>query len=103
MKCWYAISSVGRRTWAAAWYCLGRGCGSSCLAAEHCYIAASPEELEHEVVAAEPEFIIMVAGLEKGPHLPEVSEPQESSVGLEAKGVKKIFGHSEQGENRCSS
>ena len=54
---------------------------------------ASLEELGHEVVAAE---------LEKGPHLPEVSEPQEPPVGLEAEGVKKIFGHFEQGENRCS-
>ena len=64
---------------------------------------ASPEELEHKVAAAEPEFTIAVAGLEKGPHFSEVSEPQEPPVGLEAKGVEKIFGHLEQGENRCSS
>ena len=75
----------------------------SCLAAKHCYTVASSEELEHEVVAAEPEFAIMAAGLERGPHLPEVSEPQELSVGLGAEGVEKTFGHSEQGENRCSS
>ena len=54
-----------------------------------------PEELEHEVAAAEPEFEIMVVRLEKGPHLPEVSKPQEPSIGLEAVGVEKIFGHSE--------
>ena len=72
------------------------------MAAEHCYTVASPEELEHEVVAAEPKFVIVAAGLEKGLHLPEVSEPQELA-GLGAMGVEKIFGHSEQGENRCSS
>ena len=59
--------------------------------------------LGHEVAAAEPEFVIVAAGLEKGPHLPEVSEPQEPLVGLEAVGVEKTFGHPEQGENRCSS
>ena len=75
---------------------------SSLAAAEHCYISASLEELGHEVVAAEPEFAIMMAELEKGPHLPEVSEPQESPIGLGAEGVEKIFGHSEQDENRCS-
>ena len=75
----------------------------SYLAAKHCYTEASPEELEHEVVAAEPEFVIVAAGLEKSPHFPEVSGPQEPSVGLGAVGVEKIFGHSEQGENRCSS
>ena len=74
----------------------------SCLAAEHCYIAASSKELGHEVVVAEPEFGVVVAGLEKGSHLPEVSEPKEPSVGLEAEGVEKIFWHFEQGENRCS-
>ena len=51
---------------------------------------------------AEPEFTIVAAGLDKGPHLPEVSEPQEPSVGLGAVGVEKMFGRSEQGENRCS-
>ena len=68
--------------------------------AEHCYITASPEELGHEVVAAKLEFV--AAGIEKGPHLPEVSEPQELPVGLEAEVVEKIFGHFEQDENRCS-
>ena len=77
--------------------------GRSSLAAKHCYIAASPEELEHEVVAAKPEFAIVAAGLEKGPHLPEVLEPQELLVGLGTKGVEKTFGHPEQGENRYSS
>ena len=76
--------------------------GRSSPAAEHCYIAASPEELEHEAAAVEPEFAIVVAGLEKDLHLPEVSEPQEPPVGLEAEGVEKIFAHFEHGENRCS-
>ena len=75
----------------------------SCLVAERCCTMASPEVLGHEVVAAEPKFAIVAAGLEKGLHLPEVSEPQEPPVGLGAVGVEKIFGHSEQGENRCSS
>ena len=48
---------------------------------EHCCTEASSEELEHEVATAEPEFIIVAAGLEKGLHLPEVLEPQEPSVG----------------------
>ena len=74
----------------------------SCLAAEHCYIVASPEVLGHEVVVAELEFVIMAAKLEKGPHFPEVSEPQELPVGLGAEGVEKIFGHFEQGESKCS-
>ena len=42
------------------------------------------EELGHEVVVAEPEFKVVVVGLEKDPHLPEVSGPQEPPVGLEA-------------------
>ena len=63
---------------------------------------ASLEELRHEVVATDPEFEVVAAGLKKGPHLSEVLEPQEPPVGLEAEGVEKIFGHSEQGENRCS-
>ena len=67
----------------------------SCPVVEHCCTEASPEELEHEVVAAEPKFVIMAAGLEKGPHLPEVSEPQELTVGLGAVGVERIFGHFE--------
>ena len=75
----------------------------SCLTAEHYCTAASLEELEHEVGAAEPEFVIVVAGLERGPHLPEVLEPQEPSVSLGAMGVETTFGHSEQGENRCST
>ena len=74
----------------------------SCLTAEHCYTAASLEEFEYEVAVAEPEFAIMAAGLEKGLHLPKVSEPQELPVGLGAVGVEKTFGLSEQGENRCS-
>ena len=53
-------------------------------------------------MAAEPEFAIVVARLEKGPHLPEVSGPQELPVGLKVEGVEKIFGHFEQDENRCS-
>ena len=44
----------------------------SCLAAEHCYTGALPEVLKHEVAVAEPEFVIVAAGLERGPHLPEV-------------------------------
>ena len=56
----------------------------SCLEAEHCCTGASPEEFELEVAAAELEFAIMVVGLEKGPHLPEVLEPQEPPVGLGA-------------------
>ena len=52
---------------------------------------------------AEPEFIIVVVGLEKGPHFPEVLEPQEPPVGLGAMAVEKTFGHPEQGENRYSS
>ena len=62
---------------------------------EHCCIGASPEEFELEVEAAEPEFVIAAVGLQEGLHLLEVSEPQGSSVGLGAKGVEKIFGHSE--------
>ena len=69
--------------------------GRNFLATEHYYIAASSEELEHEVVVEELEFVIVATGLEKGPHLPEVSEPQELSVGLGVVGVEKIFGHSE--------
>ena len=51
----------------------------------------------------EPKFVIVVVGLERGPHLPEVLEPQESPVGLGTMGVEKTIGHPEQGENRCSS
>ena len=76
--------------------------GHNSLAVEHYYIAALPEELEHVVVAAEPEFEVVAVELEKGPHLPEVSRPQKPSVGLEAEGVERVFEHFEQGENRCS-
>ena len=48
---------------------------------EHYYTEASPEEVELEVEAAEPEFVIVAAGLEKGPHFPEVAEPWEPPVG----------------------
>ena len=48
---------------------------------EHCCTGASPEEFELEAEAAEPEFVITTAGLERGPHLPEVAEPQEPPVG----------------------
>ena len=44
----------------------------SCLATGHCCIGASPEEVELEVEAAEPRFAVVAAGLERGPHLPEV-------------------------------
>ena len=40
--------------------------------AEHCCTGASPEEVELEVEAAEPEFVIVAAGLQRGPHLPDV-------------------------------
>ena len=42
---------------------------------EHYYIMALPEELGNGVVVAEPEFKVVAAGLEKGPHSPEFSEP----------------------------
>ena len=44
----------------------------SCLTAEHCCTKVSPDEFELEAEAAKPEFVIAVAGLERGPHLPEV-------------------------------
>ena len=66
----------------------------SCLAVEHYYTEASLEVLEHEAAAVESEFAIVAAGLEKGLHLPEVSEPQGPLVGLETKGVEKTFGNS---------
>ena len=65
------------------------------MAAEHYCIAASPEELRHEVVAAEPEFEVVVAGIEKGLHLPEILGLQEPSVGSEAEGVERVFEHFE--------
>ena len=42
---------------------------------EHCCIVASSEELGRGVVAAELEFKVVTAGLEKGLHLPEVLGP----------------------------
>ena len=68
-----------------------------------CCTEASPEEFELEAEVAEPEFVVVAAGLERGPHLLEVSEPQELLVGLGAVGVEKTVEHPEQGENRCSS
>ena len=44
----------------------------SCPAVEHCCTEALLEEFELEAEAAGPEFVIVAAGLEKGPHLPEV-------------------------------
>ena len=38
----------------------------------HCCIEASPEDFELEAEVAEPEFVVVAAGLEGGPHLPEV-------------------------------
>ena len=54
-------------------------------------------------MAAEPEFVVLAVGLEKGPHSPEVLRPHEPLVGLEAEGVQRVFAYFEQGENRCSS
>ena len=62
----------------------------------------SSEELGHGVVAAEPKFEVAAMELEKGPHSLEVLGPQELPIGLGTEGVEKIFGHFEQGENRCS-
>ena len=76
--------------------------GRNFLVAEHYCIVASSEELEHGVVAVEPEFRVMAAEFEKGPHSPEVLGPQEPPVGLEAEVVERVFEHFEQGENRCS-
>ena len=44
----------------------------SCPAAEHCCTEASPEEFELEAEVAVPEFVVVAAGFERGPHLPEV-------------------------------
>ena len=44
----------------------------NCPATERCCTEASPEEAELEAEVAEPEFVVVVAGLERGPHLPEV-------------------------------
>ena len=38
----------------------------------HCCIGASLVEVELEVEVAEPGFAVAAAGLERGPHLPEV-------------------------------
>ena len=72
------------------------------LATEHYCIGASSEKLGHGVVAAEPKFEVVAAGLEKGPHSPKVLRPQEPPVGLEAEGVERVFEHFEQDENKCS-
>ena len=45
----------------------------NCPAAEHYCIEASPEEdFELVVETAKPGFAVAAAGLERGPHLPEV-------------------------------
>ena len=44
----------------------------NCPAAGRCCIEASPGEVGLVVEAAEPEFAVAAAGLELGPHLPEV-------------------------------
>ena len=44
----------------------------NCPTAGHYCIEASPGEVRLVVEAAEPGFVVMVAGLERGPHLPEV-------------------------------
>ena len=59
--------------------------------AEHCYIAASSEELGHEVVAAEHCCIELAAKLEKDPHLPEVLEPQGPLVNSVAEKVERAL------------
>ena len=48
-----------------AWEC-------SCPAVGRCCIGASPGEVELEAEVAEPGFAVVAAGLERGPHLPEV-------------------------------
>ena len=40
--------------------------------AEHCCTKASPKEVELEAKVAEPEFVVVAAGLERGPYLPKV-------------------------------
>ena len=44
----------------------------NCLAAGHCCIEASPVDFGLVVEAAEPGFVVAAAGLELGPHFPEV-------------------------------
>ena len=39
---------------------------------EHCCAEASPEEVELEAEVVEPKFVVVAAGLVRGPHLPEV-------------------------------
>ena len=39
---------------------------------KHCCTEASPKDFELEAKVAEPEFVVAAAGLERGPHLPEV-------------------------------
>ena len=68
---------------------------------EHCCTGASPEEFELEVGAAEPEFVI-VAKLRKGLHLLGASWPQESSIGLEAEEVERVFENSKLDGHRYS-
>ena len=58
--------------------------GRNSLVAEYYYIVALPKELRHGVV---------VAGLEKGPHSPEVLGPQEPPAGSEVEGVERVFEH----------
>ena len=51
---------------------------------------ASSEELGHGVVVVEPEFGVVVMGLEKGLHSPKVLRPQEPPVGSRAKIVEGL-------------
>ena len=44
----------------------------SCPTAERCCTEASPEGFQLEAKVAEPEFVVVAVGLERGPHLPEV-------------------------------
>ena len=44
----------------------------NCPAVEHCCIEASLVDFGLVVEAAEPEFTVAAAGLERGPHLPGV-------------------------------
>ena len=44
----------------------------SCPMAEHCCTEASLGEVELEAEVVEPEFVVVAAELESGPHLPEV-------------------------------
>ena len=44
----------------------------NCSAVKHCCIEASPVDFGLVVEATEPGFAVTAAGLELGPHLPEV-------------------------------